>query len=135
MNLKSVSIFFLRVLLIFVFAGAGIAKFKGLEISTPLFQALGMEPGGRYFIGFLELLTALLLLLPFTVTSGALLGWGILSGALLAHLTKVGVGGDMLPMTTAALSGWLACGALIFLRRDQITFIRHMFDCQRDRDA
>lgn len=135
MTLNSVSILFLRLLLVLVFAGAGIAKFKGAEISTPLFESLGMEPGGRYLIGFLELLTALLLLVPFSVTSGALLGWGILSGALLAHLTKLGLSGDMLPMTATALSGWLACIALIFLRRDQIPFIRHMFDCHKDRES
>ena len=126
--MKTAATLLLRLGLALLFGVAGTAKFAGLPEPVSLFQSLGMEPGGRYLIGFLELLAAFLLLLPFSITSGALLGWGILSGALLAHFTKVGATGPMMPVTSAAAFGWLGCALLLFLRRDQIGFIRQMFD-------
>ena len=131
--MKTLIILFLRFALILLFVAAGAAKFAGVTESVSLFEALGMEPGGRYLVGFLEWMAAFLLLLPFTITTGALLGWGILSGALLAHFTKVGFSGLMMPITVAALIGWLGCALLLFLRRDQVGFIRQMFDCEKEK--
>lgn len=120
---------FLRIGLAGLFAAAAFGKFSGMDDSVSLFESLGMEPAGRYLIGSLEALAAFLILLPLTVTTGALLGWGIMSGALLAHFTKVGVTGPMLPLTLSAVTAWVASLLLLFLRRDQIGFIQHMFDC------
>jgi len=123
---------FLRIGLAGLFVAAAFGKFSGMDDSVRLFQSLGMEPVGRYLIGALEALAALLILFPLTVTTGALLGWGIMSGALLAHFTKVGVTGPMLPLTLSAFTAWVASLVLLFLRRDQIGFIKHMFDCEKE---
>ncbi|MGC9452930.1 MAG: DoxX family membrane protein [Oceanipulchritudo sp.] len=122
----------LRIGLAGLFAAAAFGKFKGMDDSVSLFESLGMEPAGRYLIGSLEALAALLILFPLTVTTGALLGWGIMSGALLAHFTKIGIAGPMLPLTLSAFTAWVASLALLFLRRDQIGFIKHMFDCGKE---
>jgi uncharacterized membrane protein YphA (DoxX/SURF4 family) len=99
-----------------------------------IFENLGMEPGGRYLIAILELAAALLLLIPFSAPWGAILAWGVMSGALIAHLTKLGLAGAMLPMTLAAVFNWCASTVILILRHNQIEFIRCMFACEKKED-
>ncbi len=122
-----IAVFLLQFALALLLAGAAAGKFLGLPPSPDLFTALGMEPSGRFLIGALELLAAALLLLPLTACLGALLAWGLLSGALLAHFTRVGLGGDWLPLSLAAITGWLAACLLLFLLRHRVGFLRAMF--------
>ncbi|NBB78174.1 MAG: hypothetical protein GVY36_01830 [Verrucomicrobia bacterium] len=122
----------LQILVACVLGASAIAKLAGNAESIMLFENLGMEPGGRYLIALLELIAALLLLVPFSATWGAILVWGVMTGALIAHLTKLGMAGAMLPMTLAAALNWCASAAIIFLRRHQTEFVRCMFDCARD---
>ena len=70
-------------------------KLTGGEIDVMLFGMLGMEPHGRITIGSIELVAALLLLSP-QAAIGALLAVGVMFGAIIAHLTVLGmdVGGD-----------------------------------------
>src|SRR5258707_14887656 len=63
-------------------------KFTAAEESVYIFTTLGIEPWGRVASGMAELLAAILLLIPRTVTLGALLSLGVISGALVSHLTK-----------------------------------------------
>jgi len=102
------------------------AKLAGHAQARSLFTVLGMEPGGRYLVAGLELVALLLLLVPVSVGWGAILGWGLMTGALIAHLTELGMRGPMLPMCLAALFNWLGCTAILVLRRREIEFIRHM---------
>lgn len=66
-------------------------KFTGHPDSIYIFTQVGMEPTGRIAIGILELIAAVLLLLPRTVWLGAGLSSGILAGAIFFHLTKIGI--------------------------------------------
>jgi hypothetical protein len=66
-------------------------KFTGAEESVYIFSKLGIEPWGRIASGLAELVAVALLLIPRTVTWGALLSLGVISGALLSHLTKLGI--------------------------------------------
>lgn len=66
-------------------------KFTGAEESIKLFTLLGMEPWGRYGVGAMELLASILLLVPKTKVIGAILGIGLMSGALFFHLTQIGI--------------------------------------------
>lgn len=66
-------------------------KFTASPESVYIFTALGVEPWGRIGTGILELVASVLLLVPFTSTTGALLGAGIMAGALLAHITRLGL--------------------------------------------
>ncbi|MCB0312144.1 MAG: DoxX family protein, partial [Calditrichaeota bacterium] len=47
-------------------------KFTGAEESVKIFSALGVEPWGRIGTGMMELLAAVLLLVPRTAAIGAL---------------------------------------------------------------
>ena len=66
-------------------------KFTGAAESVYIFERLDMEPWGRIGSGVVELIAALLLLIPSTVTVGAIISMGVISGAILSHLTKLGI--------------------------------------------
>lgn len=71
-------------------------KFTGAEESVYIFRTLGVEPWGRLGTGVMELAASILLLVPGTVAFGALLAMGLMGGAIMSHLTVLGiaVGGD-----------------------------------------
>lgn len=66
-------------------------KFSAHPDSVYIFSQVGLEPFGRIGIGILELIAAALLLFSRTVWAGALLSTGIISGAVLMHLTTLGI--------------------------------------------
>jgi len=66
-------------------------KFTAAEESVYIFKTLGLEPWGRIGSGIAELIACVLLLMPRTVSFGALLSLGVISGAIVSHLTKLGI--------------------------------------------
>jgi NADH dehydrogenase len=100
-------------------------KFTGAPESVYIFSALGMEPWGRIGTGVAELVAAVLLLAPPTVALGALLALGLMGGALVSHLTRLGIvvlddGGLLFGLALAVF----ACSAiLLYLHRTQIPVI------------
>lgn len=66
-------------------------KFTGAEESVYIFSRLGIEPWGRYASGVAELIASLLLLVPGAAPYGALLSLGVISGAIVSHLTVLGI--------------------------------------------
>jgi uncharacterized membrane protein YphA (DoxX/SURF4 family) len=66
-------------------------KFTGAEESIFIFEAVGMEPWGRYGVGTLELIASILLLVPAYSWIGAVLGAGLMAGAIMFHLTILGI--------------------------------------------
>lgn len=66
-------------------------KFSAHPDSVFIFTQVGMEPFGRIGIGILELISALLLLYTPTIWLGGLMSTGIISGAVLMHLTMLGI--------------------------------------------
>jgi uncharacterized membrane protein YphA (DoxX/SURF4 family) len=97
-------------------------KFSGAEESVFIFTKLGMEPYGRIGIGVMELIASVLILYPRTTGLGALLGMGLMSGAIFFHLTKLGFvvmddGGQL--FIYAALV-FISCFALVLLYRKRL---------------
>jgi uncharacterized membrane protein YphA (DoxX/SURF4 family) len=66
-------------------------KFTGADESIYIFTKLGMEPWGRYGSGVAELIAAALLLTPRLAWTGALMALGVMAGAILSHLTLLGI--------------------------------------------
>src|ERR1043166_1339429 len=66
-------------------------KFTGAAESKYIFTRLGLEPWGRIGSGVVELIACILLLHPRTVTLGAILSIGVISGAIVSHLTRLGI--------------------------------------------
>ncbi|MDH4468037.1 MAG: YHS domain-containing (seleno)protein [Bacteriovoracaceae bacterium] len=97
-------------------------KFTGAPESRYIFETLGIEPWGRYSSGFVELIASILLILPTTRIWGAVLGLGTMSGALLGHITKLGLvvqndGGVLFVM---ALFCWLVCLFIVLKHKARI---------------
>ncbi len=102
-------------------------KFTGAPESVYIFSSLGAEPWGRLGSGALELVAAILLLMPRTAAAGAVLAMGLMAGALMAHLTKLGieVQGDGGLLFGLAMTTLIASAIVAFLRRSAIPLIGH----------
>jgi hypothetical protein len=100
-------------------------KFTGAPESVYIFTKLGAEPVGRIGSGVLELIAAVLLLVPATITVGAILALGVIAGAILSHLTVLGieVQGDGGLLFGLALVVFVACAVVLALRRREIPWL------------
>ncbi len=96
-------------------------KFSAHPESVELFTKLGVEPWGRIGTGVIELIAGILLLLPSTVLIGALLGIGLMMGAILSHLTIIGIAskGDGGQLFILAIIVLIACTLLAYLNKQQ----------------
>ncbi|MGS2741497.1 DoxX family protein [Sinomicrobium sp. M5D2P17] len=66
-------------------------KFTGAPESVHIFSTLGAEPYGRIGLGVVELLVAILLLIPKTAVYGAIACLFIMAGAMVSHLFILGI--------------------------------------------
>lgn len=66
-------------------------KFSGAAESVYIFSTIGIEPWGRIGTGMLELIAAVLILINATAWVGAFLGLGLMAGAIVTHLTVLGI--------------------------------------------
>ena len=68
-------------------------KFSGAQESIDLFTKLAGENEAymRIGTGVLELIASIFLLIPKTTWFGALMTFGLMSGAVFSHLTKLGI--------------------------------------------
>ena len=101
-------------------------KFTGAPESIYIFTVAGIEPWGRFASGFLELIAAILLLIPSLVWIGALLSAGVISGAIMTHLTILGIEvmGDGGTLFYLALIVFLGSIYLLIVNRKSIPFIK-----------
>jgi len=102
-------------------------KFTGAPESVYIFETMGAEPYGRIGSGVVELIAGILLLWPGTVVWGALLSLGVISGAIMSHLTKLGIEvlGDGGLLFSMAVFVWLGSATLLWLHRKELPFKRH----------
>jgi len=104
-------------------------KFTAAEESVYIFTTLGLEPWGRIGSGVAELLAAVLLLVPAMAPAGAILAMGIMAGALMSHLTVLGieVKGDGGLLFGLAIIVFAASAAVLLIRREQIPVVGRYF--------
>lgn len=97
-------------------------KFTAAPESVALFTKLGVEPFGRYFAGIMELITVILLLIPRKAWIGAILGIGTMGGAIMAHLTILGIesSGDGGYLFFLAVITLICCLTVAYLRKSDI---------------
>ena len=100
-------------------------KFTGAAESVYIFSTLGAEPWGRIGSGVVELIAALLLLHPATIAIGALLALGVITGAIVSHVTVLGieVQGDGGLLFFLALVVLASSAAILALRRSDIPVV------------
>ena len=66
-------------------------KFSAHPDSILIFSQLGVEPYGRIFLGVIELIIAILIIVPNTTKVGALGGIVIMFGAIISHIFVLGI--------------------------------------------
>ena len=82
---------FLRIIIAILLIQTLYFKFTAHPDSVYIFSQIGLEPFETIGIGFLELITAILILNPKSIWLGSLLSIGIISGAIFMHLAKLGI--------------------------------------------
>lgn len=97
-------------------------KFTGAEESVYIFSTIGMEPWGRIGVGVMELVASFLIIIPATVWLGSILAIGLMGGAILMHVTLLGIeimddGGYLFILALIVL---LASLFTFWMSRDQI---------------
>ncbi len=100
-------------------------KFTGAPESRYIFSTLGLEPWGRIGTGVLELIAVALLLYPKTPAIGALLAVGLMGGAIMSHLTRLGieVQGDHGLLFKLAVTVLLTALVVLLLRRRELPVV------------
>lgn len=100
-------------------------KFTAAEESVYIFRQVGAEPWGRIASGVVELVATILLLVPATSALGALVALGVISGAIVSHLTLLGIvvkddGGLLFGL---AVIVFLASLGILVIRRRELPVI------------
>lgn len=97
-------------------------KFAAAEESVYIFTTVGAEPWGRIGSGVIELIAAALLLYSPLAALGAVIAMGVMAGAIVSHLTVLGIvvkddGGLLFALALAVL---LSSASVLFIRRAQL---------------
>ena len=74
-----------------IFVMASIPKLTGDAAAVKIFNDLGAGDAVRYAVGVAALVAAVLILVPKTVPIGAIVSLGVISGAIVSHLAKLGI--------------------------------------------
>jgi len=107
-------------------------KFTGAEESRYIFSTVlspELEAFGRIGSGVVELIAVILLVIPSTVWLGAVLSLGTISGAILSHLTKLGieVKGDGGLLFGLALTVFISSVVVLVIHRRDLPLIGQIF--------
>ena len=97
-------------------------KFTAHPQSVELFTKLGVEPWGRIGTGVIELITSVLLLIPRTKIFGALLGIGLMIGAIFSHLFVIGIetSGDGGLLFGLAFMVLFSCMLILIINKEEV---------------
>ena len=104
-------------------------KFTGHPDSIYIFETVGLEPLGRIGIGIVELIAGILLLIPRTAWLGATLTLGVIGGAIMMHLTQLGieVQGDGGTLFITAVVTFTLSAVILWLNRSSIPVLGKRF--------
>ncbi len=100
-------------------------KFTAAPESVYIFSKVGLEPWGRIGSGVVELIAALLLFVPRLHWLGAAVAIGVLSGAIVSHLTVLGIvvmndGGLLFILALITVA---CCAVVLFFERRSIPLV------------
>lgn len=102
-------------------------KFTDAPETVELFKKLDLGASAYKTIGALELVACLLILIPRTVAWGTILSLGLMSGAILAHITKIGFSGPDGTLAAMAIAAWLLSAFILYCERSKVPFYGRFF--------
>ena len=124
MNGKKLISWLLRIVAAIILLQTLFFKFTGSKESVELFTKLvgnEYETYVRIGTGFVELIASILLLIPRTAFVGALLGIGLMTGAVLSHLLVIGIQsqGDGGQLFLYAILVFICCSLTLLIEKQQ----------------
>jgi putative oxidoreductase len=130
---QNITAWVLQIAVVAIFLPMLVGKYTGAEEAIYIFETVGIEPWGRFLTAAAETVAIVLLLTPRTAVFGAALSAVVIMGAIMSHLTSLGVtvtfpsgesdGGATFGMAIAIL---IASGVVLFIRRRSIPVIGAM---------
>lgn len=105
-------------------------KFTAQPESVYIFSRVGMEPWGRITTGITELIAAVLLLIPSTIAIGAVIGTGVMLGAVTVHVFILGivVQNDSGQLFIYALLVLASCIMLLLRYKEQLNVFKKLLN-------
>ena len=105
-------------------------KFTAAEESVYIFSTIHAEPWGRIGSGVIELVASLLLLVPTLAPIGAALAMASMAGAIVTHLTVLGieVKGDGGLLFGLAVTAFVCSAVVLLVRRAQLPVVGRYFE-------
>ena len=130
LSIRSATPWVLRIIAALVMLQTLYFKFTGAAESVYIFSQLRMEPWGRIGTGILELISSALILYPRTTFYGATLAIGLMSGAIMFHLTGLGItvmndGGQLFIYALVVLVSSVAL--VVIFRKEGADFLQRIF--------
>jgi uncharacterized membrane protein YphA (DoxX/SURF4 family) len=103
-------------------------KFTAAPESVYIFTRVHAEPWGRIGSGLVELVASGLLLVPATAGFGALIAVGVMAGAIVSHVTVLGieVQGDGGLLFGLALIVFVTSAIVLWSHRSQVPVLRQV---------
>ena len=100
-------------------------KFTGAAESVYIFDKVGLGTPGRIGSGIAELIACILFFVPGLTWLGAGLSLVVISGAIMSHLTQLGivVQDDGGLLFTLAVVTWICSAIVLFIHRRSIPFL------------
>ncbi len=99
-------------------------KFTAHPDSVYIFTKVGLEPYGRIITGITELIAGILLFVPKAIWVGATLTLGIIGGAIMMHLTRLGleVNNDGGVLFITAVITFILSAIILWTKRREVNF-------------
>ena len=118
MKKNKILLWILRIVPAFIMLQTVFFKFTSAPVTIYIFETLGVEPWGRYASGIGEIIAGVLLLIPRTTWMGATLGLLIMGGALMSHLTVLGINVDGGPdLFIMGIVAFVCCALNIWIHK------------------
>lgn len=130
--MKKYGIIILKAVAAFIMLQTLFFKFTGAQESIDLFTKIAGENEAimRIGTGFLELIASILLFVPKKTWLGAFLAIGLMGGAMMSHLTILGIvhNNDGGALFIGALITFIASAILLWAKKTQIPVVGKRFE-------
>ncbi len=129
MKTKNIISLILRIVAAIILLQTLYFKFTAQPESVILFTKLGVEPWGRIGTGIIELITGILLIYGPTAIIGAIMGIGLMAGAIASHIMVIGIesqgdGGQLFMLAIIVL---ITCLLILALNKDKVIMLMKQF--------
>ncbi len=129
MKTKNIISLILRIVAAIILLQTLYFKFTAHPESVVLFTKLGVEPWGRIGTGIIELITGILLIYGPTAIIGAIMGIGLMAGAIASHIMVIGIesqgdGGQLFMLAIIVL---VTCILILALNKEKVINLMKQF--------